>query len=189
MINIVIVVDKKAKIFLELAAKFKNVLDASKKCEITILGLNEYKDIEPTLSPSQKIIFLGENDISCLNKNSINWKYEWKNHLYFGWNGPAAMLYASGQSYTKAEIKEFKEMLKKRNIEIKKLPEGSSSGNKGSVILGAVALIVLPFWITIPFSIWVGKKISSESKNLLTAQYSYLFNEFVLNGIDDYLKE
>jgi hypothetical protein len=187
--HVVIVVDRKTEILLELATKLKNMLGASKKCEVAIWGLKEYKDNEPTLTSSQRIIFLGKNDISRLNISSINWKYKWKNHLYYGWIGRIAMLYASEQSYTKTEIKEFKEMLKKQNVEIRKLPEGSSSGDTSSSILGVIALIVLPWWIKISLLIWAGNEVSSESKNLLMAQYSYLVNEFMLNGIDGYLKE
>jgi hypothetical protein len=190
MIDVVIVVDKKSKILLELATKLKNILGASKeiKVEVGIWGLKEYEDNEPTISSSQRFIFLGENDISRLNKSSIDWKYAWKNHLYYGWIGSVAMLYVSEQAYTKAEMTEFKELIKKQKIEIKKLPEGSSSDDTGSVILGTTAMLVLPWFITIPLAIWAGTKVSEESENLLIAQYTYLVNEFILNGAIDWLK-
>jgi hypothetical protein len=140
------------------------------------------------MSSEQRIIFLGENVISSLNKSSINWKYVWKN-LHYGWIGSIAMIYVSEGAYTKTEMEEFKQLLKEQNVKSKKLPEGSSSDDMGYSILGAIALIVLPIWIKIPLSFWSASEVIGESKNLRSAQYSYLINEFLLNGINNYLKE
>jgi hypothetical protein len=180
--QVVIVVDKNSKTLLETAIKLKNIVGASKKCETALWGLKEYKDNEPTLTSSQKIIFFGENEISRLNISSINWKYVWKN-LHYGWIGYVAMLYVSELSYSKIEMSEFKELCKKQNVEIKRMPEGSSSGDGGLIALGIIGFLLFP-WLAIPALI----SSNEESNNLLTTQYSFLVNQFIMDGVDEYLK-
>lgn len=187
----IIVIDKKSKTLFEMATKLKNNLSALNKWSFGLWGIKEYNDSAQALSSFQKFIFLGENEISQLNKSSIDWKYNWKN-LHYGWKGSVSMLYVSEQAYTEKEMKEFIELCKKQEIEIKKLPKGSSSSDTKYAVLAGTAYVLLPWFLKIPLaikSIQLAKEVSDESRNLTDAQYSYLINEFILNGITEFLKE
>lgn len=192
MEQVVIVADEKSTLYTELGTELKNRLGASRKCEAILWGLQQYRDNKATSLSSQNFIFIGENDASRPNVSSINWKYKW-NNLYYGWVGSIAMIDVEYQSYTKAQMNEFKNLCKRQEIEITKLSATSDDGpvlpgfdNVANGIASVLTVILAP--VLLPFAVpWAIASVLKDDKALLKAQYSFLINEFLLHAVDEYL--
>ena len=181
--DIIIVVDKKAEVEFELATKLKNLIGATGKYRAVLWGLKEYSDNEPKLTSSQKIIFLGINSVSRRNESSIaQWKFQW-NNLRYGWIGNTAIItMTEHKNYSDAEFKKFQAMCESHKMKV-------SNETIADVMLGSLegkiaAAIVLPITL-----INLGISAVGEAYQSRENQYTFLVNEFMLNGFSEYLNQ
>jgi GTP-sensing pleiotropic transcriptional regulator CodY len=184
MEQVIIVADEKSKDYTEIGTNFKNVLGASKKCETVLWGLKQYNDNKATITSSQKIIFIGENDASRHNISSIKWKYNRLNMRY-GWIGSVAMLQVMDNSLSKDELETFKKMCNEQKNEVEKLAKSNIAGNvvvgiATAIVAGAIGLAIFA----------VVKIVSSATKakiELLKKEYNYLITEFLIRDLVSFM--
>ena len=161
----------------------KNILSASGKYTAALWTTADYTHNEPQLSSTQKVIFIGENDVSKRNFASIEWKFEAPNMKY-GWIGSVAVLTVGNTLLSELEWKDFIQMFTTQTVTIK------SGKFKGGIAAAAAAVLfgVGLWWLSLPIPIIVGvvrnKKLARQRKG----QYDYLIRQFVLNDIDSFLE-
>jgi hypothetical protein len=165
----------------------KNIISASGVYEAALWTTKHYTDNEPTVTSSQKVIFIGENDVSKRNLSSIDWKFESPNMKY-GWIGSVALLTVGNTLLTKEELKNFKQICETQTNDVKKGNIGVAGGI--AVRIGATALFGLlsPIGlIALTTSIVLGINNAQKLAKQRKEQYSYLINHFILKNIDNYM--
>jgi GTP-sensing pleiotropic transcriptional regulator CodY len=184
MEQVIIVADEKSKLYTEVGTNLKNILGASKKCETVLWGLKQYNDNKATITSSQKIIFIGENDASRHNISSIEWKYK-KLNMRYGWIGSVAMIQVLDNSLSKDELDIFKKMCNEQKNEVQKLAKSNIAGNvavgiAAAIVTGAIGLAVFA----------VIKIVTSATKaksELLKKEYNYLITEFLVKDLVSFI--
>ena len=176
--NEVIVIVVKSDKEKEYGQILKNIMTEYNICEVLIYTTKQYTDNEPQIASSQKVIFIGENDVSKRNLSTIKWKFEALNMKY-GWIGSVALLTVGNTLLTKKEAKDFKDMCETLKNDVK-------TGNISSSIKGTTLLSKFG-WI---FAGGIILKLVSDKQKLnkqKQEQYRYLINRFVLKDIDNYI--
>ena len=164
----------------------KDILNDSNVFETALWTTKDYTDNEATLPSSQKFIFIGENEVSKRNFNTVEWKFE-KLHMKYGWIGSRALLMVDNIFFTKEESEEFNQLRGITNINF------TWSGDTRT------KPVVLP-WQQNRFSLInlliKSKKLTDREKNELKQallaqkkkQYHYLINYFVMKEVNPFLE-
>jgi len=181
-INLIVVADAKNAIEYEAATRLKNLLAEIGRFEVALWDVSSYKQNQPTLKSSQRVVFIGENDASRPNISSINWKDERLNMRY-GWIGTVAMLQILPRTLDKGELEVFTGLCKQQSKEVKaaKATGAVVGGIAAVVLLGAIGLGIFGGFLLV-------KKLLNDKNKLLKKQYNFLIGEFILYGIDNFIK-
>jgi hypothetical protein len=163
----------------------KNIISKSGLYEAALWTTKHYSDNEPTITSSQKVIFIGENDVSKRNLSSVEWKFESPNMKY-GWIGSVALISVGNTLLSKNELKDFQQMCKIQKQEVKSEEFGVAGGIiiGGAVLCGTVLFgLLAPIPIITSLIDYRVQKLNKQRKE----QYSYIINRFVLNDIGNYV--
>jgi hypothetical protein len=94
--SIIIVVDQKGKAEMEAVTKLQ--ISEWGKCSPVLWNVRQYKDNEQRIGSNQKVIVVGQNEISERNVASIHWKCD-ELGMRYGWCGNSALLQVVPQTF------------------------------------------------------------------------------------------
>jgi hypothetical protein len=178
----------------EYGQHLKNILSKTNTYEANLLTAKQFTDNEPQLSSSQKVIFIGENDVSKRNLSSIEWKFSAPNMKY-GWIGSVALLTVGNTLLTIEDANDFNDMCEtlKNDVKTRNI-KGTSILSAAFIVVPIVGLIIAPFYLPLFLLTGLGagalkfaNDIQKELKKQRKEQYKYLLSRFVLKDIDNYI--
>lgn len=175
----------------------KNIIGKFGKFEAALWTTKHYTDNEPQMLSSQKVIFIGENEVSKRVLSTIDWKFKELNMKY-GWCGPCALLTVDDVLLTKEQLKDFKQACEQQENDLKNGNFATAIWLSGtatvvglSVLMpflafgGLIAIIVDSIAHTLIINNYLKKQYLKKQKKI---QYPYLIRRFVMNNIDSYIE-
>jgi hypothetical protein len=170
---------------MEIGQTLKNLIGKEGIFQAVLWDTKHYKAQEPALPSSQKIIFIGLNECSARNINSIEWKFSALNMRY-GWIGSVALIHVLDRTLSKEEKESFKDMCLEQKKEVETLVKSNVAGTV-AIAVASAAFGLLGLGIFAAVKIITGT--AKEKKELQKRAYHYMITDFLFYGIDEFMED
>ena len=190
--SIIIVTDSNIKMK-KMGHQLRNMIGQLTDKEAALWDEKHYKDNEPALTSSQKIIFIGETNTSKMLYDSIVIKYDHLN-MKIGWLGNSAVICVKRDNLLRKDYNEFRSLFKTQSKEIRTgaffetLKKADTWVTNQKVGVKIVGLLIPYVWPVAAYALVKGHiKGSIDSKKITQQQYSYVLNKFMSNYLSDFI--